>query len=411
MATHSLSTWIGKLGKNIGAKRTSSGRRKAFCTSSCSDTRLILRSKKTKGRKFKPVDFQAIGGAGWIGHVVLKGWWDDQTLHFRGKTVIDKKEQADWLQHAMLPWREADMRFDENGCHTRFDWKLDQGMLRDFFKGKDTSWGVFRLDNMPSEGLQTTFDSMTFTRNVLSQMTLRMQDFKATEDKNSSAFTGILEQRPISMVNQDMMKEEPGTLANGRYGSKVGGGEWFTFIGTRGQLELEFKKDSSGRMYEATPKGTSCGMLKPCPWIVQESYDVQFFDSYAVFKQKNPDAGKDGRSTYMFYPIFDDEKMHTAPDALAAQAQGLDTRLQTNEPVVQKPVPVAVGQVTTPVEDVEEDEPYPSKREKKKVDEREEQPYPLKRESKKVDEREEPLPPVRSEKDQKNYEETRGQDK
>jgi len=294
------------------------------------------KAQATKGRKFKAgkVDFQDISSKGWIGHVQLVGWWDDETNHFRGKAIREGKikSQDDWLSHAMLPWRELDIRFDDEGAHCRFDWFKEKGFfgkIGDAFTGKDMDYGIFRLDALPAnEDPSKVFVGMVYEKEILSEMTIRLD--KCVPGQGSGTFRCGMEQRPIS-TTRGLLYREP---AHGNTGK----GAWFTFMGTVGKLMLEF--EPQGGNYVAKPINAVCAGMDPCPFIVQDTFEVQMIDKQVLVRAK--DAGAKQGGTWFFYPIFDDKTMDVQPDtnnlqALDASRKSVIPEMPTNSAPVDAP--------------------------------------------------------------------------
>jgi len=266
------------------------------------------KDQASKGRKFKAgkVDLQDVIHKGWIGHVQLVGWWDDQTQHFRGKAVREEKvkSQDDWLSHAMLPWREIDLRFDDEGAHCRFDWFMQKGFfgkIGDAFTGKDMSFGIMRLDALPAnEDPSKVFVGMVYEKEILSEMTIRTD--RCSTGKSKGAFICAMEQRPLSTTRAVLYREP----AFGHTDK----GAWFTFMGTVGKLLLEFTPE--GGNFVAKPVNAICAGLDPCPFIVAETFDAQIIDKQVLMRQRGGAAEQ--RGTWFFYPIFDDNAMEINPN-------------------------------------------------------------------------------------------------
>merc|ERR1719215_44715 len=221
-----------------------------------------------------------------------------------------------------MPWREVDIRFDDEGAHVRFDWQYDDSHRLDrlpsgFFTRrkkkvfKDVGYGIFRLDALPDNNKKppdeeqekhradSTYQAMTYSSNIMSVMTLRMDSCVSTSEEPAKAFTCILEQRPMSASESSLYLEPP-------YG-KTGEGSWFTFLGTVGRLQLSFEMVPDGEgNYEATPVTSWCGGFSPCPFVVHEPFKAQFSNNVIVLEQSDPGLKPAKRAVFHFYPLFKD---------------------------------------------------------------------------------------------------------
>jgi len=257
---------------------------------------------------------------GWAATVELDGWWNDQTMHFTGKAITPydgKDNMLDWLNHAMLPWREIDMRFDNTGAHCRFDWYENKESFGDYFNifaSSDRRWkfGIFRLDALPpNQDESRVYVGQIFTRKVLSVVTLRLNDCTTAKD---GGFVCDLEQRPL-MVSDDTNNNTLVLYDSPPFGS-TGKGNWFVFIGMTGYLNLEFKPEPHGN-YVATPQSSECWGNVPCPFIVSEPFAAQFQQKLVVLHQANAavEGGANAvASSFLLYPIYDDMVMSANTD-------------------------------------------------------------------------------------------------
>jgi len=321
------------------------------------------KDRQTDGRKPIEEDLDSIIRNGFLGEIELKGWFDDLTNHFRGKvkevTYIpvsqeedeDVQDERKWhhklkdklkagfakaksalgfkavpkgfMDHMFIPWREVDIRFDEGGAHVRFDWQYDnshrvgrqpQGIFSRMKSkiSKEVGYGIFRLDALPDERdkppeqehekhrADSTYQAMTYSRNIMSVMTLRMDTCVSTPPETK--FRCILEQRPMSASESRLYFDPP-------YGNEKQG-SWFTFLGTVGRLQLNFERvqDENGKEnYEATPELSWCGGFSPCPFVVHEPFKAQFLHNLIVLEQSEQGLELARRDIFHFYPLFKDE--------------------------------------------------------------------------------------------------------
>jgi len=264
--------------------------------------------QETKGRKFMQCDLQDILSKGFVGNILLVGWFDDLTMHFRGRAqaqqVLSGTPFFEWMTHMYMPWREVDIRFDDQGAHVRMDWQMDKESVRGFFKSigkamkdKEVRYGLFRMDALPNKDEELpdptkTYVAMTYSRNILASYTLRMDECTGSSDN----FKCVLEQRPLSATISSLYRDPP-------Y-ENIGKGLWFTFIGTIGRLQLNFRKSDDGN-YVASPEKSWCAGFNPCPFIVMEPFKAQFLDKQLIMEQT--DQGLQTKMVFFFYPIFDQE--------------------------------------------------------------------------------------------------------
>lgn len=270
---------------------------------------------------------------------------------------MDHKNVSDlsWMHNAMLPWKDLDMRFDNEGVHCRADFKNEQRWLitKIFSLGlaKDhTHYVIFRLDSLndkgpskrnaksvlpPKEDVTRVYQGMWesqsggLANDITYSTTMRLDDcFKEADGQDQADFFQCpLEMRPIALDNLAkadnqsnaskttgiIFKKEKVTIST-RYQQKAGlGGPWFTYMGMKGKVNLRFDENGNGD-YDANPMSSSCWGENPCPFIdPKQHFKAQFLDEVIMLEPKQGE-------TMFLYPIFNDELMHDNPSGTNMQA-------------------------------------------------------------------------------------------
>jgi len=294
--------------------------------------------------------------AGWAGKINLVGWWNDETMHFRGKAEMVNEEDEQWLQHALLPWREIDLRFDNEGVQGKFDYYHDRsgwtiagdvltlGLSRIFTRrlAHQMEYRVFRLDGLPAgEDPKRTYQGMVFLRGVLYSWVLRLDDCqwdgKAIRkdgkwDPEKDRFKCIMEERPLLLTGDNKKKIEA-NYRKSPFGSSAGG-QWFASVGMVGKASLLFEKkvlEGVGTAYSGLSMSSSCWGQSPCPFVLPATRDRAVFQFLAKSVQiQLEDDG--GPANGQLYPVWDEDIM--SQDTDQTNTQGFNVNGMTNAPMI-----------------------------------------------------------------------------
>lgn len=275
-------------------------------------------------------DLQQILMQGFVGTVELRGWWNDATMHFRGEAekILGDENMLAWLQHAYLPWKRLDMRWDAEGAHCRFDFNYEGKAW--WGMGDKQSWGMFRLDAVnPREDTERVFQGLSFMRSVLFSTTMRLD--QCVQGSQSESVACPLEMRPISLVKTDgeddhKLAERFNAPPYATEGYVTKGGPWFTYIGVKGKLNLLWVPNGAGN-YQGNPMSSECWGQSPCPSIVHEHFMGQFLKQLVLIHQTDSPTPQ----TFFLYPIFDDNAMMANPDG--TNWQGISSHIKSVPPM------------------------------------------------------------------------------
>lgn len=289
-------------------------------------------NQKRKGE----VSLQQKLGEGFTGTVELRGWWNDATMHFRGKAekFLSGDETIAWLLHAYLPWERLDMRWDDEGAQCRFDYKVERetnhnnwfsrqwAKTKDGVLGKTSKFGIFRLDAVDAkEDVARVFSGMGLLRDMLYTTTLRLDQCKEGSQGEKDVRCP-LEMRPISVIHNMMHgKIDEEAMAEKFNAPPFGGSEGgplFTYIGVKAYVDMYFTPNGAGH-YTGTHQSSICWGESPCPSVAKDNFDAMFLKKEVVLHQ-HPVAGDPGKDQTIFlYPIFDDHAMQSDPDLMNLQ--------------------------------------------------------------------------------------------
>jgi len=313
-------------------------------------------SKNTKVNSYIDKYLQA----GWAGKLSLVGWWNDDSMHFRGKAACVNKEDEQWLQHALLPWSEIDLRFDNDGVQAKFDYYHDRshlavagdvtlaiatvGLSKLFGAniGEKMGYRVFRLDGLPAgEDPKRTYQGMIFLRGVLYSWVLKLDDCKwdgkpirkdGKWDPEKDRFQCIMEERPLLIMGKDK-KQIEANYRKAPFGSSAPG-QWFAAVGMVGENSLLFEKkvlEGVGTAYSALSMSSSCWGQSPCPFVLPATRDRVAFQFLAKSVQLQLEDDN-GPVSGQLYPVWDEDIM--SQDTDQSNTQGFDVNGMTNAPMI-----------------------------------------------------------------------------
>lgn len=319
-------------------------------------------------------DLEAVLQQGWIGKVPIKGWWNNEFGHFRGE--VEEKDVSDlsWLHYALLPWKNLDMRFDNDGAHCTADFRVEAWKLFGFIGKSDEFRSlVFRLDGIyPQQMPARVFQGMAELYDVTYSTRLDL-DSCIGQDKaeerlpgNQDVFICPLEMRPLALMNMgktsnlSSASSEKAKMYNSPPFANEVAGPWFTYIGMKGSLNLRFEANGAGN-YVAAPQSSNCKGMNPCPFIQKESFTVQLLHEAVLFEphehkkehyglktkknkakkeeeEEDDDFAAEGETPYTFFmfPIYEDAVMQDRPYGTNLQAI---TSLFKSVPPILPPLP------------------------------------------------------------------------
>lgn len=295
----------------------------------------------------KKTDF--LLATGWQTKVRLKGWWQDQMHHFRGKAKPIVSRDKNWLAWAFVPWRNVDVRFDDSGATFFIEWKPGNGAWFKFRRNgnsKKKRSTSFRLDARPdvqAEELWGIYKSGLLPFRVnnppkfdQSMMVMTMKLYEWKKDANLDRYTASIYMRLLGVKDQSDKNATDKKWGELTPGSRT---PWFIFAGEQGSWQCNIESDQqnghpSYLSYKATSTGSTCSAERPdnvgdaCPWLenIHQQFDVKFLGKLVVMRATDPfvvtkvDKGKHFYSStkvsrerdnhfYPLYPIYNDHLM------------------------------------------------------------------------------------------------------